>query len=80
VRGGKRFHLLATQTVRIVSKQEGPYLTPNNPLAASRGSGIAMTTIALSTLATNMIIAQRLGEAVWQPFGREATLPEVDAG
>jgi hypothetical protein len=54
-------------------------LNPQNPLAAHGGSGIAMTTIALSTLATNMIIAQRLGEAVWQPFGRTAALPEVDA-
>jgi hypothetical protein len=49
-------------------------------LAASRGSGIAITSIALSTWATNMIIAQRLSEAVWQPFGRAAALPEpVDA-
>jgi hypothetical protein len=45
-------------------------------LAAPRGSGIAMTSIAFSTWATNMIIAQRLGEAVWQPFGREAARPD----
>jgi hypothetical protein len=50
-----------------------------NTLAAHSGSGLAMTSIAFSTWATNMIIAQRLGEAVWQPFGRSAALPDADA-
>lgn len=50
-----------------------------NPFAAQGGSGLAMTTVAFSTWATNMIIAQRLGEAVWQPFGRSAALPDADA-
>jgi hypothetical protein len=45
-------------------------------LAAQRGSGLAITRIALSTWATNLIIAQRLSEAVWQPFGRQAPLPD----
>ena len=49
-------------------------------LAASSGSGLAITRMALGTWATNMIIAQRLSEAVWQPFGRAASLPDpVDA-
>ena len=45
-------------------------------LAASSGSGFTMTSIALSTWATNMIIAQRLSEAVWQPYSRTAALPD----
>jgi hypothetical protein len=44
--------------------------------AAQSGSGVAITRLALSTWATNMIIAQRLSEAVWQPFGRQAALPD----
>jgi hypothetical protein len=48
----------------------------SNHLAASGGSGLAITRLALSTWATNVIIAQRLSEAVWQPFGREAALPD----
>jgi hypothetical protein len=46
------------------------------PMGPQRGSGVAMARLAFSTWATQVVVAQRLSEAAWQPFNRQASEPD----
>jgi hypothetical protein len=52
-----------------------PHMTPDG------GHGLAMARLAFGTWATQVVVAQRLSEAAWQPFARQAARPDgADVG